>query len=225
MDERRSVLELPKKALRCTFVSSSVIPLQHVNHSRASVFIKSLTLTAGRVEIKPNQSADPAPPTHSHDRVGSFTGPKPRGGQKRGHLSLGHENNLNLTDGGAILLMGGWTTGGRRRGDRREMRRTNMFTLTCCITCFHFWFNSSTKVIVGPFETLIFGVIRQRIQVSSAPFPSPGQMKRLLIVCFGLPPLAALLHIQVCMDGMYREKGVLYLSLSKSQKHSCHRSL
>lgn len=31
-------------------------------------------------------------------------------------------------------------------------------------------------------------------------------MNRLLIVFFGLPPLAALLHIQVCTDGLYRKK-------------------
>lgn len=39
------------------------------------------------------------------------------------------------------------------------------------------------------------------------------------------PASAALLHTQVCTDGMYREKGVLYLPRTKLQKHSCHRSL
>lgn len=29
------------------------------------------------------------------------------------------------------------------------MRRTNVFTLKCCIACFHFWFNSSTKALCG----------------------------------------------------------------------------
>lgn len=174
------------------------------------------------MEITPNQSAHPAPPTQADERVGASTGPSPRGGQKRGHLSLRHENHLNRR---------GWRSGRVDGGpveERSRDEKNQLFYLDMLHNLFprlvpHF--NKSPLWV--PLRPSYLGRRgeSQRTQVSSSPLCWPGQLKRLLIVCFGPPPLAALLHIQVCTDSVYRKKGVLYLSLTKLQKHSCHRSL